>query len=500
MINAPFTASSFRARRPLAGTRALPTPWVAWAVSLLAACLVARGIVYPKVGVGLAALVGCGGLGAWILARPMNGLLFALCLFPMYTALRGIAKMYGIPIPLTFVGMWPEMVATVCLAGIVVDAIRRRKSLRLGWDDTPVAVLVFVGLYGVAVSLARGMPIAAVYGVHYSLSAYTFYFVARWARPSRDDIRRVVTTLLVSYALLAVLSLIDYTLRPDWGIRLAMAVREGYWSQWEPYVFFRWYPRMQSLLFAEALWGTLSALVSLLCLALVPQTRRRGWIWLLFFVAIACLALSMSRGALGCWLGGTLVFLLVPGRHRLPTVAAYLALFFLVGAGLWVLQGDERVVSIVERTAALADTNNQLAYDRVWQWKHVVATFWLLPAGRGLGAAGTASFYHSGGSAETTIFDGGIFRILAEQGIPGVLCVAVAVAAMAFVLARLLRGARGLDRAVGLTALALLVGLSIQNIGQNAYDFPYVPYVLWMLAGLFVARRHRAVGAEIRSG
>jgi hypothetical protein len=45
--------------------------------------------------------------------------------------------------------------------------------------------------------------------------------------------------------------------------------------------------------------------------------------------------------------------------------------------------------------------------------------------------------------------------------------------------------------------------MSVQNIGQNAFDAPYVPYVLWMFAGLFMARHEqqaRAVAAMAEGG
>ena len=468
---------------------ARPAPWTAWVAALVIALLAALAITLPKVGVALAALAGCLGIGAWILVRPINGLVFALCLFPAYTLLRGVALLYKIPIPLSVVGMWPEAVVMVCLVSIVMDAMRRRERLRLTWDDAPVVVVLAVGVYGVLVSLLQMKLVAAVYGVHYSLSACLFYFVARWARPSQRDVRTILSVLLASYAAIAFVSLLDYVFRPRWVIQIAMVVREGFWKHWDPWVFFAWYPRMQSLLFAEALWGTLSALVSLLCLALLPQVRRRKLVWALFFLSFGCLLLSMSRGALICWAVGVIVLLAVRGRHRLPTAGVCCAVIVVASAGLWALRSHERAQDLIKRTAAITDPGNQLAYDRVTQWERAITIFQLLPAGKGLGAGGNASFYHAGSGLDETIFDGGIFRVLAEQGAPGVLCIVLGLATMAGVLLRRLRGAQRLDRALGLTALAFLAGLSVQNIGQNAFDFPYVPYVLWMLCGLFIARR-----------
>jgi hypothetical protein len=291
-------------------------PLLAWPLAVVLGLLGAYASARPASAALLILLALVAGAGAWVLARPINGFALALCIFPVYTLGRAVAQLFGLPLPLTLVGMWPEMLLTGMLVSIVVGHIRRRRALRLTWGDAPMIVLVSAGVYGLALDVAQRAATAFVYGAHYSLTAFLFYFAARWCEPSRDDLRRLVRIFLVSYTLLAVCSLADYATRTDLSIRLSMAVRVGYWGQWDPYIFFKWYPRMQSLLFNEMLWGTLSAYVCLICLAHFSLDRPGRWVRPLFFLAMLCLLLSMARGGMITFSVGVLILLAISARRQ----------------------------------------------------------------------------------------------------------------------------------------------------------------------------------------
>lgn len=554
-------------RRPFAvpavWTGRTATPLVAWPLALLAGGVGAYAAVRPALAVGLLLLGVVAYLGARVLARPTNGICLALAFFPVYTLLRGLAKLWGLPVPLAVLGMWPEAVLVVMIAGSVLEAIKTRRPLPpLTWDDAPMVVLVVGGVYGLVLDMVQKLPGAAVYGAHYSLTAMLFYFAARWSRPSRADLRRILGVLLAGYVLLAVFSLLDYFTRTDFSIRLAMVIREGFWGQWNPYVFFRWYPRMQSLLFNEQVWGSLSAFACLICFAFFTQVRPKGWVWPLLGLAFLCLLLSMARGGMIVLAVGTLALLLfrsepvlrsvagahvpwwawpasvvalaglalvtqmplplpvalaafavaavlvsvvlgVRERHRLRILETGIVLALALAAVWAVLQTNEKVASLSKRVISMSDSGNKLAYDRVGQWQRGLDKFALAPSGTGLGTVGTASFYHGGAGLEDAVFDGGWFRVMAEQGVPGLLCGVVGVLGTMGALARRLRpvGAepgvtRGLPRVLGLATLALLAGTAVQNVGQNAFDAFFLPYVLWTFAGLFLAHAHE----EARGG
>jgi hypothetical protein len=267
-----------------------------------------------------------------------------------------------------------------------------------------------------------------------------------------------------------------------------MALRPMFSAHWDPQLFWRVYPRMQSLIFDENIWGSLSTLVALVSLARIASGTGGRPAWLLFCLATACVLLSMSRGSMACWLVGVVALLLLQGggRQRARILWGCAGLAALLAAGLWTLRADPRFGALLERAASLTDTRSRVAYDRVDMWKQAWDNFERWPSGTGIGTAGHASLYHGGGGIIT---DGQYFKVAAEQGVPGLVAVAVGVVATLAVLARLKRGARGEERVFGLAAFAYLCGLCAQNVGSNAFDFFYTPHVFWTLAGLFVARR-----------
>lgn len=481
----------------LAGRARPVTPPAAWLLSLLLAVLGGAGVADPKLGVGVAGLVIFAGLGAAVLARPVVGFLLVLWIFPFYTLARSVIELYHIPIPLALLGMWPELVLSVMFVGSVIAAIRRRERLPVAWDDLPVLVLLLAGVYGIALSLAEGEPVLAVYGLHASVSTLLFYVAARWMRPSPDDLRQVVRAFLLSYAVLAVLSLLDYVFRPHLMIELAALQRRSMLVGRDPHLFYSWYPRMQSLLFGEGIWGSLSALASLLCLALMTTGTTRAvtrWglsISALFGLSMVCLGLTLSRGAFLCWLAGLLALLLIGGHRRLRVVGPIVLIVALMAGGVyWRMRDTPLADYFLARADALVNRDNPLAQDRKGEWKWALDRFRLVPAGMGLGRAGIVSNTHGGTSSADTIFDGGYFRVLAEQGIPGILALLTGITGLLWVLLRQLRGARGLEKAVGLAVTAYLCGIAVQNAGHNAFDFLYPTAVLWTLVGLYVARRH----------
>lgn len=475
--------ASFRSGRSVR-----PIPGNAWAVSLVLALLVAAGIVFPMLGLALAALAAAAFVASRVVARPVSGLVLALCIFPLYPLLRGVALLYRLPVPLSVAGMWPELVLTVVFAGIVIAAIKRRERLRLYWDDLPVVVLLLGGIYGVAMALAQREVMAAIYGFHYSITALLFYVAARWARPTEGDVRRVTAVLLITYVCLALPSLLDYALRTDIGVRLSMALRPGFEAQAHPLLFWKTYARMQSLLFDENVWGSLSALVSLFCLASFSAFRPALATRLLFSVATLCVLLSMSRGSMACWLAGASVLLLLRGRHRPRIVLAFLALSLMIGAGVWMLRQDRRVEMLLIRVVAVRDSRSDAAFDNLRRegWKQGLDRFRDVPSGDGIGTAGQAAMFHGRAGV---VSDGQYFKVAAEQGVPGLVTLALGIAGILWVIVRHLPGASGLDRVVGMTAAAYLCGLCAQSVGSNALDFYYTPAVLWTLVGCFVARR-----------
>src|SRR5206468_12471656 len=126
--------------------------------------------------------------------------------------------------------------------------------------------------------------------------------------------------------------------------------------------------RMQSLLFEENVWGSLSALISLCCMASFFRARLSKRIWALFMLATGCLLLSMSRGAIAAWVVGVIALLLLNGRHRFRIILTMIVLLFAMGAGIAVLRQDHRVAEFMKRLDRIGVTGGQFIGDRSDQW------------------------------------------------------------------------------------------------------------------------------------
>ena len=485
---------------------ARPAPFYIWPLALLLAFIGGQMLTDIKTGVLLFGAIAVILSLRAVLAQPLNGFLIAFCIFPEYTVFRGICGIYKIPLPLALIGMWPEIILTVMMMSLICFSVARGARLRLTWYDLPASLLLASGVYGLTLSILQQDTMATVYGFHGSITPFCFYFLARWLHHRPEDFARIARYWLYGFALLALFSIFDFIVRPDFFIRIAIEVRQDFWGKFEPHTFFRWYPRMQSLMFAEQTWGTVCGLVSLFCIARVGQPAFavrsdifwRRTLWVIFGLAMFGLVFSMSRGAHACWLVACFVLFLFRGGHRrilaittIVSIGAIICAFALFG-------GEERVNWLVRRTASLADSKSDLAYERVNQWVRVLRVFPLFPAGRGLGKAGGYAMQHGTGDGFDFVPDGGYFKIIAEQGIPGIALFMIGSGGVILVLTRInyrmartgrpISTSQADDRAFSLAVMPFFCGLLVQNIGGNIFDAYYLPSLFWMLVGLVVGR------------
>lgn len=496
-----------------------PTPLWVWGVALLFAITAGFSISKPVFAVAFLGGAGIIALVRHIFLRPHDGFLYALVLFPFYTLIRGVALAYQIPVPMALVGMWPEVLLSVMMASIVCGRIRSRQKLRVTWDDIPMIILLSSNLYGVLLSLLQKDAVAVVYGFHQSVPALLFYFVARWLPFSPTYLTRLIRTWLLSFCVFAFFSFIDYALRPSFIIRIVIVMRPNFNGAFDPYDFYKWYPRMQSLLFAEQIWGTVCVFVVLYALVALLEKRplkSRLLLWTTYLLSLTGLLCSMSRGAFVCFAVAVAGLLCFRGSHRRALAATVLVMGVLSGMA-WVQFGnDGRVQSLTKRTGALLSAatggsgkvlrsngeidQSESATNRVWQWERALSSFPLYPAGRGLGRAGSASVLHNTSvDINDAVSDGGYFRVIAEVGFPGIVCFVIGTAGVMGVLLRhVLRDRRnvtGEDRTVALMLFAFLCGLIVHNVGGNAFDFYYITPLAWFLFGLLLSRREANAAA-----
>ncbi|MES2460358.1 MAG: O-antigen ligase family protein [Armatimonadota bacterium] len=470
---------------------------VPWLVAALAAACLAVCIVLPKIGAALVVLVSAYFLLRRILQRPLTGIYCALWIFPIYPLLRAANVAYGIPIAVPGTRPWCEGILLLVFAGLVLGGISSR-HLRFAfkWDDLPVYLFFLSGVYGTVVDLTYLSPVVPFFGWLVSLTGALFYVAIRWIRPDKAQVQNLLRVFIVTYAIGAVFSLFEYFVRLPFMSKLAMVTRpvllgglSGMESAW------RVYPRLQSLLFDENVWGTLSTFVALYCLAtrMIDRPRRasRGW-WLLFLLAMINLVLTMSRGALIAFVVSIAVLLMIRGRHRLRLLAAVTAALTIAGIVIVSNANDRRMAYLLYRSNTISSSNlknGSAVDDRAFQWKQGWEIFELYPSGKGLGTVGFAAFLSKGGS--NSVADGIYFRVLAETGVPGTLLFVSSLAGVGIVLAKRTRGSVGSVRMLGMTLFAFHIGFCVQSIGANTYDYYYVPALFWLLFGCFVSLAER---------
>ena len=497
------------------GGPARKAPWWVWGVALALSLL--AGVAVTNL-VFAVALLGGGGLLLLIrhiFLRPSDGFVVALGFFPFYTLLRGAALAYHVPIPAAIVGLWPELLLCIMMAGILCQRIRARQKLQVGWDDAWMILLLISTLYGVVLSLLEKDMVAVVYGFHQSVTSLLFFFVARWLAPPPGYLQRLVRVWVISYFILAVLSFLDYAFRPDFIIAISAVMRPDF-NLFNPYEFYKWYPRMQALVFAEQFWGTVCAFLALYALIALFNKKTvvsRLLLWATCLVSLAGLVCSMSRGSMVCFVVGVFVLLCFRGPHRRALLAVGVAVSLLSGLLIVQFGSDPRISSFTTRTTALIGMasggdgmtrtedgkidQSSSATNRVVQWEIALNNFPVYPAGRGLGRAGSAAYQHNTSvNREEIVSDGGYFRVLAETGLPGIVCFLIAMAGMMRVLLhRLLRDTThvtGEDRTLALTLFTFGAGLLAQHIGADVFSFYYIIPLFWFLLGLLLSRREAA--------
>ena len=476
-----------------------PTPAYTYLLALAVAILGGIAASDVQIFAGILVLIVAGLAAMAILSRPVRGFILLVSIYPYYAAFRGLCGIYSIPLPTAVLGLWPEAILTLMLIGVVLDRMRCGERLLFDWQDLPVLLLLTAGVYGAILAIADDQPVAALYGFHTSVAPLCFFFVGRWLRVSSRDLRLVIWFWLINFTFLALASLADYFTRTDFMVRLAIQVRPGYGLPIPPEIFFKIYPRLQSLLYAEQMFGTMCVMVVIYTLTGLDTIRtrwRRFAILLLTLLALICLILTLSRGAYVCFAVALFALLFFRGRHRavvaMGILCAAVGGILLYGA----FQYNPIANALLKRVSDLRDTTNRqnTAYDRVEQWEDALAFFPLFPAGRGLGRVGTSSITHATRDSGDYVADGGYFKILAEQGLPGILMFCAGAFSFPFVLYRQWRSSPKSWKPPLLTLFCVFLGMLAQNIAGNVFDFWYFQHVFWLMAGLALIDRRALLG------
>ena len=473
----------------------VPTTPKFFIIALLAILACAGGIALKPLGIGM--LVGGAALGvcALLIRRPIVGFWLMLLFFPIYPLFRAWAQL-NLPLVLMGIKFWPDILLALIWIGIVMQATLQRRRLKLYGDDWPALVWVVTVAYGSVIAYKNQHPFVLLFGWHYALPPILGYFAIRQIRPSAREAAGLVRLLLATYVTLTLLSFLDFALHPEFTAKLAEVARPEV-SEWAMKVddqigsameFWKRYARLQSLLFEENVFGSLSAFVSLYCLAWFTISRRAVgrsfWLWA---VSTAALLLSVSRGSLVGWVVGVFVLLLLWRRYSWRLTVALGTVAALAG-GLFLYASDNPKVKFwAQMVANTGVLEGKLGQDRAHQWKAGLEIFLQNPSGTGLGSAGYAASRSGAGS--TVVADGNYIAYLAELGIPGALGLAAMLIGLFWVLGRWQRTTDDPAlKALGMALMAYLAGECVHAISANVFEYYYTWPVFWLLVGVYVCR------------
>jgi O-antigen ligase len=478
--------------------------WPAWVLSVLVAVAGGIAAVEPKVLIGLLVL----GMLTTVVLRtvtlPVRGIYAILWILPWYPFARAAVWTFYPQLPLMASRFWMEIILAVMGAGLVMRTIVYREKVRLVKHDVPFLLLFLAGAYGVLLTLLDKAYLNVVFGIYYGLTPILAYFVVRWSRTNSGDARRLFGALLVTFTLLAVISLIVYIKHPDFMLRIYVANRGAFFKGGVDEVrayLATVYVRMQSLLLEEDIWGALCSLVSLLCAARWATGRARRGVVVVFWLALLCLILSMSRAAVAGWVLGMGVLALVHRGRRLRVLLLAAAIIGSLAGGYLILRMDTRVKILEHRATSTESGKKAVGLDenRREQWTDAVDTFGRIPSGVGLGRSGFGAMYTRSGP--TIVTDGFYFHIAVEQGIIGLILWLAALPGIAWVLwRRALSTADPEMRSLGIGLLAAFTAMCFHAIFANLFDYYGVPAVFFLFAALFMsATDQRQLPALVRA-
>jgi O-antigen ligase len=466
-----------------------------WGLALLAALGTALGIVRPAWGVsGVVLLVALLGV-VLVIQKPERGLTFCLLAAPWYMAFRGFVILQ-LPTALFGVRFWAELVLGASAAGLLLrGALHPQTRLKLRPDDAPVLLYLTMCSYGMVLSLLTQHPLYSVYGFHFVLFPALFYLLVRWLKPSLESGWGLVRAFLTGWWVFALVSFWVVATGPELVLRWNHAVRQqlytlavsrGGSTAGDPMTFWRFYPRMQSLLFEENVWGALCAMVSLIALGML-LVRRRPWMWgTLFAVATLGLLLSVARGALVGW--GVGIVVLALGRQRFSgrLWGVLCVLSVLTGGALLYLAENPRIAYFVQMADRAANGISRGDFDeRTHQWEKGWDILQRNPSGTGIGTVGYSA--SSTGMSQSIVADGNYISLGAELGWPGLLMFAVTLLSLLWVLIRHQRAIQDARlRGLGLGLLAALCGMMVHAVTANVFEYHYTFPVFWTLLGIYV--------------
>jgi hypothetical protein len=459
--------SRIRDALPPAAQRAGTPVLLVTCLTLVLGALIAG---HPNVAVGVL------GIGAYTyLAAERPGLAVAVLVF-YGGVVSGFLKTYS-----------PNSTVVVAsadgLAAVLVGVSLWRGRLQRPFTVVHYVVAAFIVL---VLGLAVLNPLSPhglqlIGGVRTEILYPCLFFVAAGCLATRADRLQFLNAVLITTAILGVVSVAQYIGGPNWSIahHLAQRVTRDYATSAGAF-------RPASLLAVPGVAGSLfgcGALIATLTilrpLSASTFTRRAAYAALVF--GVAGLAVSGQRsGNIGFAVGLVVMFIFIRSRVLLAATAMAIGLLIMVALVLPSVNPYHRVTTVSgQQSARSLDL-------RVATWRHVLTQMPDFPFGHGPGYTGSAAtrFGDAGAAALNNVVTDNVWiKLLYETGIPGALWYA------ALIVTAVAVGIREARRQSwwGILLLVMIGQQLVTGFFGNVLD--PVPYtvVFWSVLGLVAA-------------
>jgi hypothetical protein len=293
--------------------------------------------------------------------------------------------------------------------------------------------------------------------------------------------------------IVAVIGIIMYFVIPR-DLVFSFGYKYNFINQLEGYFYYQNVLRMMSVIWNPMAFGSYMMILSILYFndVLNSRTRKRQLLNLIsYLIIVTCLVFTMSRGSWSGAFAGHLI-ILVYNRKKIIKVA----IVFALACVLFISMFSQYSSSLYQHlsTLGMSTDSGVTAYNqRSSQWKNAIDLFKSYPLGYGVGKIGVAQQRIKDRYGEYTeniaLTDANYFKILAETGIQGIILF------LLFLFTKLIKCIRSIrspsdnskGRGININAVslaAITLGISLQAIGSNVWDFTALPYIYFFLIAM----------------
>lgn len=401
-------------------------------------------------------------------ATLIDKLIFLLIVFlPFYTIFRIAIVQIG----MTQLGKLVNYFRDIVILGMLVYVILEKRRIVLDKQDLPFVFFVFVWLFGLALSTAKGYYLIGLIGLHLSAAPAIIYYVYVYGETSSDTDQFVAAFLKISVCV-ALIGIVAYFFRPPYY--RALFQEAGNQIDAAEYI------RFVSVFFTPNVCGSYLSVAFTISLGRLFYNREKRMVFPLVLF-LFCIIFTLSRGS---W---AFVFSVVFVMFAILRPKAGLAVILALPIVLILVQLFDISVfdsfmgnNVKERFLTLFSRSNYSSYGRIDTWIEAFKQLKNSPFGFGAGVSTTAQI-NKDPNIGIEVIDGFYAKTIVETGALGFAYCVVLVLWTARKSIMCIKSSK--EKTIGIITLLVSIGFFVQSFGSNVFDFVCVAPWFWLLLG-----------------